>query len=394
MSDTVGQQITADYPDDRKILDYLEEISKKERLKLSLFDVSGRRIFTSDWRQQTGLNLELKSFIVTSSQEIYVLEFVYPFALETLGHSDAFKSLRNFSIVLLALAIVFLILYLHGSMAKPLTMLHEDLEKVRYRHIPRAKQKYKPRKDEIGDLRRKYEAMLQRLETSYTQQIEMIASISHDLKTPLTSVLGYLERLQNSKSLSDEKRAEYLGIIHNKALDIKDLLEEFTEFAYSDLPDLQKNPVNMMNFFTTLAREYGEELATHGVVLNIVSSPPSEVTVLMDEAKIRRVIGNLVQNALKYADGLSQINMECQASPDEVIFSIEDDGIGVPLESLSIIFEKFYRLDKTRSREKGGCGLGLAICRNIIETHGGTINASVGSLGRGLKVTFSLPRHT
>lgn len=370
----------------------MEAVSKKEHLKLSLFDIAGRRIFTADWRGHSGLNIELKTFIVTGNQEIYVLEFVYPFALETLGHSDAFKALRNFSLLLLALVISFLIYYLHRSMAKPLTALHRNLEKVNYRHTPSSKQAFNNRKDEIGDLSRKYEEMLQRLEASYAQQIEMIASISHDLKTPLTSVLGYIERLQNSKSLTEEKRGEYLSIIQHKAQDIKDLLEEFTEFAYSDLPDSLKTSININAFFETIINEYHDELSTHGIHLQAISETPPEVTVLMDEAKIRRVIANLVQNALKYADGLTKITMACQAKTDHIVISVEDDGIGVPPEFLDDIFQKFYRLDKARSRQKGGCGLGLAICKNIIENHGGKILASPGTEGRGLKITFILPK--
>jgi signal transduction histidine kinase len=111
---------------------------------------------------------------------------------------------------------------------------------------------------------------------------------------------------------------------------------------------------------------------------------------MMDTGKMRRVFSNLVQNAIKYAEGMDRIVLDCNVVNLDAVISFEDNGRGIPTEELGSIFKKFYRIDKSRSREKGGCGLGLAICQSIVERHGGEIEASQGNSG-GLKITLRLP---
>lgn len=361
-------------------------------MKLSVYDVNGNKITSVDYRKELGLNLELKNFVVVGKSTIYIMELSYPFSIDNFGRFTSIKNLRNFSLLLFLVILLILTVYLHNSLAKPLTLLHQCIEKVNYRNTRVTIPLPLKRNDEVGDLGRKFDEMLRRLDASHQEQTEMIASISHDLKTPLTSILGYLERLQSGKITSQVKQQEYHGIIFQKARDMKELIDEFAEYAFSDASrdSLTLDKVNLQTFFADLLLEYSAELEGHGIAFTSINEIPDQTWVMMDIAKIRRVIANLVQNSIKHAEGFTRLSMGCNLRHSMAIFTVEDNGRGVPIDELSVIFNKFYRLDKSRSRDKGGSGLGLAICRSIIENHGGNIEA-LPAEGGGLKIEFSLP---
>jgi signal transduction histidine kinase len=394
ISEEIAAKINDYYPDQQKITGYLEEVSARKNAKITVYDVDGNKITGADHWKGYGLSLELKNFTVVGPKVIYVVELVYPFSIENLGELNSFKKIRDAALVLLALLIILLMVYLHFSLVRPLTLLNRGLAAIDYRNtgfaIPARMDK---KRDELGDLARKFEAMQQRLAASYRQQTEMVASISHDLKTPLTSIIGFLERLMSLK-ISEERQAEYHRIIDQKARDIQELLTEFNDFVTSDLEESNgsREVVNLKEFFEMISAEYTAELAGKGIDLRWIdeSGTGGGFFLEIDTQKIRRVFANLVGNSLKYADKLSKLTFTCAVRKNQAIFSVEDDGPGVPSGELAAIFEKFYRVDKSRSREKGGSGLGLAICQRIIENYGGSIRAYLPNDG-GLGISFSLP---
>ena len=392
LNEAISTHIKEYYPDRQKTASYLEKESLRKDLKITVYDVDGNRIFVADQRKSRGLSLELKSFTVVGRDAIYVVELTSPFSV---GNFSRLNSIRKIGLAALILLFVFsglLIIYLHFSLVRPLTALNHGLERVSYRSLlGQINLESQTRMDELGDLTRKFGEMQQRLTASYRQQNEMIASISHDLKTPLTSIIGFLERLI-SRKLPDEKQAEYHWIIFQKARDIQKLIDEFNEYALSDLDEMDsdRQEVNLEEFCKGLADEYRCELEAVNINFQCDFCLEKDLQVYIDGQKIRRVFANLINNSLKHATNLSKIEMTGAVQDGYVWFTIEDDGPGVPEQDLASIFEKFYRLDKSRSRAKGGSGLGLAICQRIIENHGGQIRAYLNNWG-GLGVSFSLP---
>lgn len=159
--------------------------------------------------------------------------------------------------------------YLHYSYVKPLIFLQRHFERI---DLGNSKVNIDlKRKDEIGDLYRNFSAMTKRLDASYTHQLQMISSISHDLKTPLTSIMGYVERLLSANINNEDKKREYYKIIYNKAIDIKQLIEDFSDYSKNELEcsKLQKEKVNIQNFFASLCGEYQEELSSYDVEFQI-----------------------------------------------------------------------------------------------------------------------------
>lgn len=392
INDDISDRIKEYYPDRHKIAECIEEASARHDLKITVYDVDGNKIWEADRRRRRGLSLELKSFTVVSRDAIYVVELTLPFTSRNLVQLDSTREIGLVALILLFLGIGLLIIYLHFSMVRPLTSLNRGLETVNFNNAPDlANLKALKRRDELGDLTGKFTEMRQRLAASYRQQNEMIASISHDLKTPLTSIIGFLERLI-SRKLPADKEAEYHGIIFQKARDIQELITEFTEYVLSDI-DVEngaKEEVAVADFLSELAIEYRCELEAKNIVFNCLVNVDNERRIKVDRRQIRRVFANLVNNALKHADNLSKIEMTGAVRDGYVWFTVEDDGSGVPEQELAALFEKFYRLDKSRSRAKGGSGLGLAICQRIVESYGGSIEAYINGQG-GLGVRFSLP---
>ncbi|MGE5582245.1 MAG: sensor histidine kinase [Bacillota bacterium] len=392
ISEEATARIKSCYPNQERITAHLAKIADRKNVKITVYDVDGNKICGVDRRKGYGLNLELKSFTVVGRNVIYIVELVYPFSIENLGELNSIRKIRDAALIFMLLLIILLIIYLHFSLIRPLSLLNQGLESVDYRSggVPEALVKNR-RRDELGDLAKKFQAMQQRLNASYRQQTEMIASISHDLKTPLTSIIGFLERL-TSRKISAEREEEYHRIIYQKATDIQELISEFNDFVTSDFDDNSGNKtvVSLKDFFSEISVEYSAELAAKGVKFDSVSEAKDGLFLEIDLQKIRRVFANLVNNSLKHAEGLTKITFKCLVRKNEALFMLEDDGPGVPAAELKAIFDRFYRVEKSRSREKGGSGLGLAICQRIIVNHGGAIQAYLPK-DRGFGVSFSLP---
>ncbi len=392
INDDISAHIKEYYPDRHKISGYIGKVSLRKNLKITVYDVDGNKIWDADGRQSRGLSLELKSFTVVSRDAIYVVELTLPFSVGNFSKLDSTREIGLVALILLFVCIGLLIIYLHFSLVRPLTSLNRGLETVNFHNSSeQVDLENLNRMDELGDLTRKFIEMQQRLAASYRQQNEMIASISHDLKTPLTSIIGFLERLI-SRKLPAHKEAEYHQIIFQKAQDIQELITEFNEYALSDIDEKngEKEEVKVVEFFRELADEYRCELEEKNILFNGIFDAGDDFRIEIDRQKIRRVFANLVNNSLNHAANLHKIEMKCTVRDGYAWFTVEDDGPGVPEQELASIFEKFYRLDKSRSRSKGGSGLGLAICQRIVESHRGSIRAYLNGQG-GLGVCFSLP---
>lgn len=217
---------------------------------------------------------------------------------------------------------------------------------------------------------------------------DFIANVSHELRTPLTSLLGYTETLLDESS--DAKSREFLEIIRRNAQRMSRLTEDLLTLARveSGEEQLELSAVSAHELLKDAQTSFNETARTKGLSIEVADSP--DKMVFADRDAIHQVFGNLIENALKYASGTKKIEIGARDRFGNVEFYVRDFGPGIPSEHLPRLFERFYRVDKARSREAGGTGLGLAIVKHIVLNHGG--EAGVNSeLGHGSVFWFRLP---
>ena len=255
---------------------------------------------------------------------------------------------------------------------------------------------------EVGELFRNYEDMRMRLreneERSAEQEKknrELISNISHDLKTPITSIKGYVEGILDGVASTPEKQEKYLRTIYNKAVDMDKLLNELTLYSSVENDRIKYNflKLNVTDYFRDCIEEVGLDMETRGIAFNYVNTLPSKTRIIADPEQLRKVINNIIGNSIKYMDKPSKtISMRVLDGGDDIIVEIEDNGKGVAVNDITRIFERFYRSDSARNTAQGGSGIGLSIVKKIIEDHGGHIWAT-SKLGEGTCMHFVIRKY-
>ncbi len=228
------------------------------------------------------------------------------------------------------------------------------------------------------------------VEVAQKSRREFVANVSHELRTPLTSIQGYVETLLEEPSPKPETAREFLGVILKNAVRMNRLTEDLLALASVESPDykLALQPARASALLDDAIESLGGLVVDSGVKLQSAGAPDS--VVMADPDAMNQVFGNLIENSLKYAKEGKRIRVGARALDHEVQFTVQDFGPGISSEHLERIFERFYRIDKARSRESGGTGLGLAIVKHIIQAHGGRIWAE-SELGKGVSFHFTLP---
>ena len=228
------------------------------------------------------------------------------------------------------------------------------------------------------------------IETAQKSRREFVANVSHELRTPLTSIQGYVETLIEDPNPSPETTLEFLGVILKNASRMNRLTEDLLALASVESPDykLSLQPVRANVLLQDAIDSIGGIVVDSGVQLQSAGAPDS--LVMADPDAMHQVFGNLMENALKYAQSGKSIRAGARLLASEVQFTIQDFGPGIASVHIERIFERFYRVDKARSRESGGTGLGLAIVKHIVLAHGGRIWAE-SELGKGASFHFTLP---
>ena len=253
--------------------------------------------------------------------------------------------------------------------------------------------------DEIGQLCQDFEEMRIRLKESTEEKIqydkeskELISNISHDLKTPITAIKGYVEGIMDGVASSPEKLDKYIRTIYNKANDMDRLIDELTFYSKIDTNKIPYtfSKINVSNYFRDCIDEVGLELEARGVELGYFNFVDEDVMVIADAEQLKRVINNIIGNSLKYMDKKHGIiNIRLLDVGDFVQIEIEDNGKGIGQKELPYIFDRFYRTDSSRTSSKGGSGIGLSIVKKIVEDHGGRIWAT-SKEGVGTEIHFVL----
>lgn len=220
---------------------------------------------------------------------------------------------------------------------------------------------------------------------------DLIAYLAHDLKTPLTSVIGYISLLKEAPDMPVEQRAKYTNIALEKAMRLESLINEFFDITRYNLHEimLEEETFDLGYMLMQMADEFYPVLEQHGKSITIHSEEDLPITA--DSAKLARVFNNILKNAVAYSYDNTEIEIHAQMQSNTIRVSISNFGKTIPKQKLDMIFEKFYRLDDARSTNTGGAGLGLAIAKEIVVAHGGTI--SVTSEKQVTTFTVELPVH-
>jgi two-component system phosphate regulon sensor histidine kinase PhoR len=241
-----------------------------------------------------------------------------------------------------------------------------------------------------------------RIEEVERTQRDFVANVSHELRTPLTSITGYVETLMDHEQALSPQAREFLATILKNATRMNRLTEDLLVMARVEAPsgDLNPMPVRADVLVRDAVKAMQGLVQENEAVLEL--GPITETQVFADADAVMQVLGNLIENAIKYGqprgDGRGTVKTRVVISArdvsgpyEQVEFSVQDFGSGIASEHLNRIFERFYRVDKTRSRESGGTGLGLAIARHMVQSQGGTIRAE-SELGAGSRFLFTLPK--
>lgn len=241
---------------------------------------------------------------------------------------------------------------------------------------------------EIGELYRNYEEMRLRLKETTGEKMEtekqnreLVSNISHDLKTPITAIKGYVEGIMDGVADTPEKMDKYIKTIYNKANDMDRLINELTIYTGIDSNRIPYHfhKIDVADYFGDCIEEVGLDLESKDITLNYANLVSPGTMIIADPEQLKRVVNNIVSNSIKYMDRSKkrcEIDIRILDEIDSIRVEIEDNGRGIAAKDLGKVFERFYRTDASRNSARGGSGIGLSIVKKIIEDHGGYIWAT------------------
>ena len=303
-------------------------------------------------------------------------------------------------ILILILTALGLCTWTYRGVMTPLTQLKEATKNIKEGNLDFTIEKTGV--DEIGDLCDDFEEMRKRLKESAEEKVafdkenkELISNISHDLKTPITAVKGYVEGIMDGVADTPEKMDKYIKTIYNKAIDMDRLINELTTYSGIDNNRIPYNfhRINVADYFGDCVEEVGLDLEQRGIKLNYSNLVSPDTVVIADPEQMKKVINNIISNSVKYMDKPDgHIDIRILDEVDSIRVEIEDNGKGIAQKDLQKIFERFYRTDASRNSAQGGSGIGLSIVKKIVEDHGGYVWATAKE-GEGTCMHFVLRKY-
>lgn len=244
-------------------------------------------------------------------------------------------------------------------------------------------------RDEIGQLSEDFNKLAETLRRNDRYRRQWVADFSHELRTPLAIMRGEIEAMQDGVRPIDRKGVDSL---HADVLLLQKLIEDLYNLSLADLGALtyRKERVNVLGVLARTVQSFSKEYAKAGISIENTIPPEARAIVFADEARLGQLFINLLQNALRYTDAGGQLRLSWERTPRHVTLNLQDSAPGVPEEALARLTERLFRANESRSRASGGAGLGLAICKTIVDAHDGTIEALASPLG-GVWMRVRLP---
>lgn len=304
-------------------------------------------------------------------------------------------------IVIMLVTAALIMIWIYRSIINPIHRLQVGMNNIKQGNLE-FELEQESDNTEIGQLCEDFDKMRRQLKQSteekeqYNQESrELIANISHDLKTPITSVKGYIEGIRDGVADTPEKMERYLTIIYNKAIDMDRLINELNIYSKIETNKIQYNfqVFGISGYFSDCVEEVGMDLLSKNIELSFYDYTDRQVKIKADPEQLKRVVNNVIGNSVKYMDKEKGfINIYIKDLDDDVKVEIEDNGKGIAQEDLPKIFERFYRTDASRNSAQGGSGIGLSIVKKIIEDHGGTLWAT-SKEKKGTTIHFTLKKY-
>ena len=255
---------------------------------------------------------------------------------------------------------------------------------------------------EISELYKSYEDMRLKLKENTEETLrdeqqnrELVSNITHDLKTPITSIKGYVEGIIDGVADTDEKKERYIKTIYTKTMEMDRLINELTYYSGIDTNRIPYtfHRIDVSDFFNDCIEEVGLDLGNKNIELNYSNLLEPGTRIIADPEQLKKVINNIIGNSIKYMDKPhGEIDIRILDASDSIRVEIEDNGKGIEQKNLGNIFERFYRTDASRNSAQGGSGIGLSIVKKIIEDHGGYIWAT-SKEGEGTCMHFVIRKY-
>ena len=331
--------------------------------------------------------MKLKTKLVIVFMVVMVFPMLFTGVMTRAFVPEKATEIQQMYLIVVSITAALLIIWIYRAVSVPLQKLQKAARNIKEGNLDFEIKAEND--DEIGQLCRDFEEMRLRLKVQAEEKVafdrenkELISNISHDLKTPITAIKGYVEGIMDGVADTPEEMDRYVRTIYNKTNEMDHLINELTFYSKIDTNRIPYtfSKLNVEDYFSDCAEEVGLELETRGIQLCYANYVDKDVLVIADGEQIRRVIHNIISNAIKYMDkqngmkGIIQIRVKDVG--DFVQVEIEDNGKGIASKDLPYIFDRFYRTDVSRNSSKGGSGIGLSIVRKILEDHGGKVWAT------------------
>lgn len=364
---------------------HMEEISnsfaKSKELTIYVENTNGKVIYDSNrefWKKNS---IYYITTFLTIQENTYFIKLYRQMDTTNVPALDNFI-LFEISVILLLIFIIFGAT--NQKIISPITKLQKSIKNYKFGIKP-------SRTDgntEIDVIQNNFVDLVDALEEEKEKQNQIIASISHDIKTPLTAIMGYSDRLLKA-NLDEEKKRNYIEKIHNKSITLKELTEEFDDYLSCNIQDTLKiEKISVQEFLMQVSKDYKEDLEEKHIKL-LINPPKEEEFIQIDIAKMKRVFSNIISNSVRFLEKKGKITITCKSIENYMEFIISDNGKGVAEENLNKIFEPLYTSDPSRKIS----GLGLSICKEIIENHGGYIYAR-NNKEKGLDIIFTIKKQS
>ena len=344
--------------------------------------------------------MKLRTKLIVAFMSVMILPMIF---LNVVMHTFASREvgeLQQLYMIVVFITTTLLIYWIYRSVSVPLAKLQKAARNIKEGNLDFEIRQESD--DEIGQLCQDFEEMRIRLKESAEEKVqydkeskELISNISHDLKTPITAIKGYVEGIMDGVASSPEKLDKYIRTIYNKANDMDRLIDELTFYSKIDTNKIPYtfSKINVSQYFRDCVEEVGLDMEARGIELGYFNYVDEDVVVIADAEQMKRVINNIISNSVKYLDKKKGIiNIRIKDDGDFIQVEIEDNGKGIAAKDLPNIFDRFYRTDSSRNSSQGGSGIGLSIVRKIIEDHGGRIWAT-SKEGIGTEVHFVLRKY-
>ena len=354
-----------------------------EELRNLLIHLEGGASFGMHGYYMDGLKVLIKQIDFDTGQEEQGQAYIIT-RVKNIVSKSMLASIFVVIIVVLVLTSLFLTRWIRRGVFVPLTQLNMAMQHIAdgdFDYVMDVKGT-----GEVADLYENYNQMRLRLKESAEEKVqtdrqnrELISNISHDLKTPITSIKGYVEGIMDGVADTPEKMDRYIKTIYNKANDMNRLINELTIYSGIDSNRIPYNfhKLNVTDYFNDCVEEVGLDLESKNIKLNYTNVVTSDTYVIADPEQLKRVVNNIIGNSVKYMNkSYGEIDIRILDEFDSIRVEIEDNGKGVSPKEIGHIFERFYRTDASRNSSQGGSGIGLSIVKKIIEDHGGYIWAT------------------